>query len=59
MYAAAVAFVSAGFDGGSCHWCAREIPCPCAGGPCMCQCGRCQYPLPLSDDGPRPDRNGD
>lgn len=38
--------------GDRCDFCRREIPCECAGAPCMCTCGRCQYPGPLPDDGP-------
>lgn len=27
-----------------CDFCRREVPCECAGEPCMCSCGRCCAP---------------
>jgi hypothetical protein len=35
-----------------CVFCRRAIPCECAGGDCMCTCGRCLAP-PLPDPRPR------
>lgn len=32
-----------------CLFCRREAPCECAGGPCMCTCGRCRAPLSEED----------
>lgn len=32
-----------------CLFCRREAPCECAGGPCMCSCGRCRAPLSEED----------